>query len=112
MFQANASGDLVDNRLDYRDGNRDAGRQRKILQNERRLAEKISGLLVVGKNLLIIAQRRRRRNHDAGRAIVHYHIGQRPHLGKTRSRDTRDHRHSPVDPLQDATNISFAILRS
>ncbi|MCY1548912.1 hypothetical protein D9M68_850530 [compost metagenome] len=64
------------------------------------VANGLNRLRIIGDDLIVSAQGGRRRNHDAGRAEVHYIARERAHGRKAGRRDAHDNRHAgPADDL-------------
>ncbi len=71
----------------------DAKRQRIVLDDEGDVrADRLDRLRVIGHDLVIRAQRGRRGDHDAGRALGHGGVRERPHRRESRRRDADDER--------------------
>jgi hypothetical protein len=80
----------------------DVERQRIVLQHPGNLvADRFLRLLEIARDLVIGAQMRRRRDHDARSAGIHRGLGQRAHRGKSRRRDADDDLHV-LGPLDEA----------
>ena len=69
----------------------DAQGERVILDDHRNVgSDSFDRLGVISDDLIVRAERRRRRDHDTGRTRIHARAGEGPHGGKARRRDADD----------------------
>ena len=83
---------------DHRRRHEHAGRIRIVLDHERHVvADRLHGVGVIGDDLVVGLERRRRRDHHAARAGIHHVLHQRAHRGEAR-RGRADHHRQAIDP--------------